>query len=113
MSNIKDEKTQYDLIREYLLNPGFHFNARMIKSIIEFLFEKFGTEFWKYIEKNNLDLFEELERDKWYWARRWYHSYKYQQKEDRKQREYHEKQRREEMEEEEYRKSRKPDLWGH
>lgn len=62
MSNIRDEKTQYNLIQEYLLNSSYEVPTEgIIKSIIEFLFEKFGTEFWKYIEKDNLDLFKKLE----------------------------------------------------
>ena len=65
---IKKEKTQYELIQEFLINDEFHFNHLMIKGIIKFLYEKFGSDFWKYIidvvMKDEPSLFERFRKYK-------------------------------------------------
>lgn len=107
---VKEEKTQYKLIQEFLTNSDFHFNHLMIKGIIKFLYDKFGSEFWKYIIEDNSDLFKSFRQAEWEWAKQWYHLHKEEKKyqKELKRREEKAQQKREFYEEE--RKHR--NAWG-
>ncbi len=112
----KDEKNQYELIQKFLTNDMFHFNHLMIKGIIEFLYEKFGSEFWKYIIENTSEkLFSRFRQSEWEEAIRCYHFNKEEKrklKEDRRREE--KRQRNKELDEEERKyREKHPNPWGH
>lgn len=110
----KEEKTQYKYIQEFLTNDGFHFNHLMIKGIIKFLYEKFGSDFWKYIIEDNSDLFKKFRKYEYEEAEKWYHFNKEIKRERKEAIRSQEKiQRNKELDEEErkYRESH-PNAWG-
>jgi len=117
--SIKKEKTEYEFIQEFLTNDEFHFNHLMIKGIIKFLYEKFGSEFWKYIidvvKEDEPDLFERFRKYKIEAERRWKNFIEYQKREDEEQRKSFEKRKRNRELDEEQREYREkhPNYWGH
>ena len=87
----------------------------MIRGIIKFLYEKFGSEFWKYIIEDNSDLFKSFRQAEWEYAEMWYHlgkEAKYNQKELKRQEEKAQLKREFEEDEEERRKERHRKAWG-
>lgn len=115
----KEEKTQYEFIQEFLTNDNFHFNHLMIKAIIKFLYEKFGSEFWKYIidvvKEDNPSLFKSFRKYNWEWAEQLYHfnrNIKRDQKELKRSKERRQRNKELDEEEREYRKKH-PNPWGH
>jgi len=91
----------------------------MIKGIIKFLYEKFGSEFWKYIIdiviKDEPDLFKRFRQDEWESAKRWYHFNKETKREQKEWKRSEEKRQRNRELDEEERKYREkhPNPWGH
>ena len=110
----KEEKSQYEFIQEFLTNDGFHFNHLMIKGIIKFLYEKFGSDFWKYIIEGNSDLFKSFRQNEMESAEMVYRINKETKRELKEMKRSQEKiQRNKELDEEErkYRASH-PNSWG-
>lgn len=112
---IKEEKTQYELIQAFLTNNQFHFNHSMIKGIIKFLYDKFGSEFWKYIVEDNSDLFESFRKYTMEEGKIWYHFKKEQLIKDKEQqRSFEKRQKNKELDEEEIKyRLKHPNAWGH
>lgn len=106
---MNEEERQYMLIQEFLCNDNFHFNHLMIKGIINFLYDKFGSEFWEYIiDVIRPDLFKRFRKAKWEYAEQDYQmgkAYKFEQKERKRQEEKRQRNKEIDEEDREYRRT--------